>query len=125
MQQLNIRTTMWRDTLERVSCNDHTLKWIDAMCFLLGDQGCEELAGALMSSKNRFITRLNLRLNCIGWAGMKSLTDALIFNPSLIIDLNLGSNELHDEGAYQVARLLENNQTLSKVWVFLHRLYAV
>lgn len=70
---------------------------------------------SIMSSKNGYITRLNLRLNCIGWSGMKSLTSALIYNPSRIVDLNLGSNDLHDAGAYQVARLLENNTTLTKV----------
>lgn len=108
---------MWDEILTRVSNNDPTLRWIDAMCFLIGDEGCRQISEALTTSNNSFITRINLRLNCIGWEGMKSLSNSFISNPSAMVELNLGANDLYDEGAYQVARLLESNQTLSKVCV--------
>lgn len=113
--------TMWDEILTRVSNNDPTLRWIDAMCFLIGDEGCRQISEALMTSNNSFITRINLRLNCIGWEGMKSLSNTFLLNPFAIVELNLGANDLYDEGAYQVARLLESNRTLAKVCVLQYQ----
>ena len=48
---------------------------------------------------------------------MKSLSNTFLLNPFAIVELNLGANDLYDEGAYQVARLLESNRTLAKVCV--------
>ncbi|KAL7522880.1 hypothetical protein ACHAWX_007607 [Stephanocyclus meneghinianus] len=106
---------MWTETLYRVSCNDSSLKWIDAMCFLIGDNGCCQLADALIASNNSFTTRLNLRLNRIGWEGTRALRIALLIYPSAVVDLNLGANDLGDKGAFEIARLLECNRTLTKL----------
>jgi hypothetical protein len=46
---------------------------------------------------------------------MEVLMDVLIMNPSAIVHLNLGANDLHDEGAVEVARLLKFNRSLKKV----------
>jgi hypothetical protein len=85
------------------------------MCFLIGDNGCRQLADALTASNNSFTTRLNLRLNLICCEGTRALTNALLMYPSAIVELNLGANDLRDEGAFEIARLLECNRTLTKV----------
>lgn len=90
------------------------------MCFLIGDNGCRQLADALTASNNSFTTRLNLRLNRIGWEGTRALRIALLIYPSAVVDLNLGANDLGDKGAFEIARLLECNRTLTKVCSLYH-----
>ncbi|KAL3785027.1 hypothetical protein HJC23_007948 [Cyclotella cryptica] len=106
---------MWTETLYRVSCNDPSLKWIDAMCFLIGDSGCRQLADALTTSNNSCTKRLNLRLNRIGWEGTRALTNALLMYPSVVVELNLGANDLRDKGAFEIATFLQSNRTLTKL----------
>ena len=101
----------WEETLFRASQNDPSLKWIDAMCFLMGDNGARLLANAI--ARNTFVTKINLRLNHIGVEGVTAIVNALMSNTT-VVELNLAANELGDEGAFQVARLLQANRSLTK-----------
>ncbi|KAL7471465.1 hypothetical protein ACHAXS_011824 [Conticribra weissflogii] len=102
----------WEATLSHISSNDPSLKWVDAMCFLIGDNGARALADAIFS--NTFVTRINLRLNHIAADGVASIVESLLGN-TFVVELNLAANDIGDEGAFHVARLLEGNCSLNKV----------
>mmetsp|Transcript_10037 Transcript_10037/g.19704 ORF Transcript_10037/g.19704 Transcript_10037/m.19704 type:complete len:128 (+) Transcript_10037:109-492(+) len=107
----------WEATLSQISSNDPSIKWVDAMCFLMGDSGACALAEAMKT--NTFVTRINLRLNQIGADGVASIAENLLENKS-VLELNLAANGLGDEGAFHVARLLEGNCSLKKVGSYGH-----
>lgn len=102
----------WAFTLSRVSRNDPSLKWIDAMCFLMGNDGARLLADALQT--NSYVTKINLRLNHIGVEGIEALVDVLENNHT-VTELNLAANELGDEGALHIARLIKKTRSLAKL----------
>lgn len=103
--------------------NDSQLESLYLSCNALGDAGTCEIAAGL--KVDRSLKRLGLASNCIGVDGTRALVDVLVDHPALE-QLNLGfmkatillgglDNVIGDEGATEIARLIQSNTRLRSI----------
>lgn len=92
---------------------------------ILNDNDVIVIAEALR--KNNSVSCLNLSMNCISDIGVKAITDMIMmiqphhrlpnFNNTLTT-LNLDDNIIGNDGAYDIARVLQNNSILEKLYLY-------
>ena len=103
--------------------NKNKLESLYLSCNSLGDAGTCEIAAGL--KYDRYLQRLGLASNCIGFDGTRELVDALIDHPSLL-HLNLGfmkatvllgglDNVIGDQGAAEISRLIRQNHRIRSI----------
>ena len=103
--------------------NDNRLESLYLSCNALGDAGVCEIAAGLKA--DRALKRLGLASNCIGVDGARALVAVLVDHPALE-QLNLGfmkatillgglDNVIGDEGATEIARLIQSNSHLRSI----------
>eukprot|EP00937_MAST-01D_sp_MAST-1D-sp2_P002166 g2166.t1 len=109
-----------RRELGLVQRNARARTAVELAGFWLGDAGAAALAAALRS--NRRVARLGLADNCIGAAGVRALCSVLAPRVAprgpaklTLTSLDLGGNQLGDEGALALAALLDGHGALRRL----------
>eukprot|EP01006_Ploeotia_vitrea_P063618 TRINITY_DN85898_c0_g1_i1.p1 TRINITY_DN85898_c0_g1~~TRINITY_DN85898_c0_g1_i1.p1 ORF type:complete len:449 (+),score=66.09 TRINITY_DN85898_c0_g1_i1:64-1410(+) len=117
-----------KDYLHRVRMHDQTCADLDLSNRFIGVEGARQAADTV--ARNKIVKDLNLSYNHLGGSGRKGrrkvseqVTGMALLEPAFSINthlttLNLAGNNLGNEGAACVARVLAENKHLTKLSLF-------